>query len=80
MSSLAVLAAPSSYVKSFCASFAVSVLLASCLIHALRLFGMYFEFMYVAWVVAVVGIAMGAGYTLIPLVLGFKKGYTVKKG
>ena len=65
---------------AFCASFAVSVLLASCLIHALRLFGMYFEFMYVAWVVAVVGIAMGAGYTLIPLVLGFKKGYTVKKG
>lgn len=65
---------------AFCASFAMSVLLASCLIHALRLFGMYFEFMYQAWVVAVVGIAMGAGYALIPLVLGFKKGYTVKKG
>lgn len=65
---------------AFCASFATSVLLASCLVHALRLFGMYFEFMYNAWVVALVGTVMGVGYTLIPLVLGFKKGYTVKKG
>lgn len=65
---------------AFVLSFAVSVLLASCLIHALRLFGMYFEFMYKAWVVAVVGLAMGAGYTLVPLALDFKKGYTVKKG
>lgn len=64
---------------AFALSFAASALLASCLIHALRLFGLYFEFMFEAWVVAVVGVAMGVGYALVPLALGFKKGYTVKK-
>lgn len=64
---------------AFVLSFVASVLLASCLIHALRLFGLYFEFMFEAWVVAVVGLAMAVGYALVPLALGFKKGYTVKK-
>ena len=64
---------------SFVLSFAVSVLLTACLIHALRLFGMYFEFMYEAWVVALVGAVMAAGYALVPVAFNFKKGYTVKK-
>lgn len=64
---------------AFVLSFAFSVLITSCLIHALRLFGLYFEFMYEAWVVAAVGGAMSAGYTLIPLALCFKKGYNIKK-
>lgn len=64
---------------AFCLSFAFSVLITSSLIHALRLFGLYFEFMYKAWVVATVGIAMSVGYTLVPLALRFKKGYNIKK-
>ena len=64
---------------AFVLSFAFSVLITSCLIHALRLFGLYFEFMYEAWVVAAVGGAMSVGYTLIPLALCFKKGYNLKK-
>lgn len=64
---------------SFVLSFAVSVLLTASLIHALRLFGLYFEFMYEAWVVATAGIVMGAGYTFVPIAFNFKKGYNIKK-
>jgi len=60
-------------------AFAISALLTACLIHALRLFGLYFEFMYETWVVALVGAVMAAGYALVPLVFNFKKRYTVKK-
>ncbi len=64
---------------AYAMSFAFSVLVTSCLIHALRLFGLYFEFMYEAWVVALVGGAMCVGYTLVPLALCFKKGYNIKR-
>lgn len=56
-----------------------SVSLTASLIHALRLFGLYFDFMYRTWVVFVTGIAMCGAYTLVPLALDFKKGYNVKK-
>ncbi len=64
---------------AFVLSFAISVLLTSSLIHALRLFGLYFEFMYETWVVALVGVVMSIGYALVPVALRFKKGYTVKR-
>ena len=64
---------------SFVTSFAVSVLMTASLIGALRLFGLYFEFMYSADVVSYVGLALSAGYTLIPLLAGFKKKYTLKR-
>ena len=64
---------------SFVLSFALSVLLTACLIHALRLFGLYFEFMYEAWVVAVVGLIMGGLYAAVPLAFNFKKSYSIKK-
>jgi hypothetical protein len=35
--------------------------------------------MYSADVVAYVGLALSAGYTLIPLLAGFKKKYTLKR-
>ncbi|MEG2274706.1 MAG: hypothetical protein RSC44_05165, partial [Clostridia bacterium] len=60
-------------------SFAVSVLMTACLINAMRLFGLYFAFMYEAWIVAVVGFAIGVAYTILPLVLNFKKGYNLKR-
>jgi|GEM_PF-774072 len=56
-----------------------SAVLTASLIHALRLFGLYFDFMYRTWVVFVTGIAMCGAYTLVPLALNFKKGYNVKK-
>lgn len=64
---------------SFIISFAVSVLLTSSLIHALRLFGLYFEFMYEAWVVAVSGIVMAVLYSLVPVAMNFKKEYNIRK-
>lgn len=64
---------------SYILSFAVSVLLTACLIHALRLFGLYFEFMYEAWVVATVGAVMGIGYALVPVAFNYKKGYNIKR-
>lgn len=64
---------------AFVLSFALSVPLTACLIHALRLFGMYFEFMYAPWVVAAVGAAMAVIYASVPLTGGFKKHYTVKR-
>lgn len=62
---------------SYVISFAVSALLTACLIHALRLFGLYFEFMYEAWVVAVVGAVMATGFAIVPVALNFKKGYNI---
>lgn len=64
---------------AYAMSLILSVLLTACLIHALRLFGLYFEFMYNAWVTALVGAVMAAGYALVPVAFNFKKGYTVKK-
>ena len=64
---------------SFAVAFASSVVLTVALIHALALFGLYFEFMYSAWVVAVVGACMASAYAISPLVLNFKKGYRLKR-
>ena len=64
---------------SFALAFAASVLLTMSLIHALMLFGLYFEFTYKAWVVAVVGLAMSACYALVPILLNFKKGYKLTR-
>ncbi|MBO4554383.1 MAG: hypothetical protein J5713_01245, partial [Clostridia bacterium] len=64
---------------SFVIAFAISVLLTVSLIHALALFGLYFEFVYNAWIVAVVGVCMAAAYAICPLVLNFKNGYKLKR-
>ena len=66
-------------ITSYALAFALSPLLTTCLIHALRLFGLYFPFMYVTWVVALVGAVMAIGYTLVPVAFNFKKGYNIKK-
>lgn len=60
-------------------SIAISPLLTSSLIHALRLFGMYFEFMYNAWVVVVVAVVVCALYCIIPLAFNVKKHYTISR-
>jgi ABC-type antimicrobial peptide transport system permease subunit len=60
-------------------SIAASVALTAALIGALRLFGLYFEFMYSAGVVLGVGAVFCVLYTLLPLVLRYKKGYNIKK-
>lgn len=63
---------------SFVLSFLLSVLIASSLIHALRLFGLYFEFMYNAWTVALAGGVMAMAYSILPIVLNFKKHYSLQ--
>lgn len=64
---------------AFICSVAASVALSASLINALRLFGLYFEFMYSAGVVFAVGAVFAASYILLPLVLRYKKGYNIKK-
>ncbi|MBQ3754938.1 MAG: ABC transporter permease [Clostridia bacterium] len=64
---------------AFVLVFAASVLLTMSLIHALMLFGLYFEFVYSAWVVAVVGIVAAVAYSVVPLVLNFKKNYKLTR-
>lgn len=64
---------------AFIISFASSVLVTWSLVNALRLFGLYFEFMYETWIVAVVGISLSAGYALTPLILGFRRSYNMRR-
>ncbi len=64
---------------SFALAFAVSVVLTISLIHALMLFGLYFEFTYSAWIVAVVGLVMALCYASVPLILNFEKGYKLNR-
>lgn len=64
---------------SFCLALLSSLVLADGLIYSLRLFGLFFDYLYEAWVTASVGGAMALCYTLTPLVFNFKKGYNLKK-
>ena len=64
---------------SYVISFGTTALMTASLIGALRLFGLYFDFMYSAGIVALVGGALAIGYTLIPVLAGFRKGYTLKR-
>lgn len=64
---------------AFVVSFGASALMTASLIGALRIFGLYFDFMYSAGTVAIVGAVLTVGYTFIPLLAGFKKGYSLKK-
>lgn len=66
-------------VISYICAFTVSVLMTACLINALRLFGLYFEFMYEAWVVALVGAVVCLCFAILPLVLNYKKRYNMRK-
>ncbi len=63
---------------SYAVAFVFSLPMTAALIAALNLFGLSFEFMFEAWVVATVGAVMGIFYALVPLLFGFKKGYTLK--
>lgn len=56
-----------------------SLLLTFGLINSLRLFGLYFEFMYEAWVTITVGVVIAVCYTLVPLLFNFKNGYNLKR-
>ena len=64
---------------SYAISFGASALMTASLIGALRLFGLYFDFMYNAGIVAIVGAVLSVGYTLIPVFARFDKGYSLKR-
>ena len=64
---------------SFALAVVASVILTASLVHALALFGLYFNFMYNVWVVFVVGAVMAIIYALVPVVFNFKRGYKLKK-
>ena len=66
-------------IVAFVISFGASALMTASLIGALRLFGLYFDFMYSAGIVALVGGVLAVGYTLIPILAGFRKGYTLRR-
>lgn len=64
---------------AFVLALACSLVITYALINALRLFGLYFEFIYEAWVTITAGLAIATCYTLTPLVFNFKKGYNLKR-
>ena len=66
-------------VTAFVLSFGASALMTASLIGALRLFGLYFDFMYNAGIVALVGAVLAVGYTTIPILAGFKGKYTLSR-
>ena len=68
-----------SAVCAFALALPVSALAALCLINALTMFGFYFEFMYNAAAAAAAGLAITAAYVLIPVVLGFRRGYGMRR-
>ncbi len=64
-------------VVSYLLSFAMSVAMTVSLINALRIFDLYFEFMYDAGMVALTGGVLAAAYVLIPIILGYKRKYNM---
>lgn len=64
---------------SYLVSFAASALMTMSLINALRVFNLYFEYMYNAKSTALVGAAIAFAYMLIPLLLNYKRKYHMKK-
>lgn len=57
----------------------VSALATLCLIHALRMFGLYFEFVFNAGVAFAAGAVLAALYIAIPLVAGFRRHYSMRR-
>lgn len=68
-----------SALMAFVLALICSLVLTYGLINSLRLFNLYFEFMYEAWVTITVGLVIALCYTLTPLVFNSKKGYNLKK-
>lgn len=54
-----------------------SALGALCLINALRMFGLYFGFMYDAAAAVAAGIVLAVVYTLVPVIFGFERRYGI---
>lgn len=63
----------------FAVALPAAALAALCLINALSLFGLYFEFMFEAWVAAVAGLALAAAYIAVPAVFGFRRRYGMRR-
>lgn len=66
-------------ILSFVLSFAMSAAITASIIGALRLFGLVFDFMYNAGIVAAVGVGFALGYAVLPLLLRFKHGYNMMR-
>lgn len=68
-----------SALPAFVLALPFSALAALCLVNSLRLFGLYFEFMFEAWVAAVAGIVLAAAFVAIPVVFGFRRRYDMRR-
>ena len=64
-----------SVLTAFVLAFLLSLPAALCLVNALRLFGLYFGFMYNFWVAVTAGLSVSALYVAVPYVFGFRKRY-----
>ena len=50
-----------------------------CLVNALGLFGLYFEFMYNVVAALAAGLVVAAAFALVPVVFGFARGYDMRR-
>lgn len=64
-------------ITSYMLTFAMSLAITVSLINALRLFDLYFEFMYDAGMVALTGGVLAVAYVLLPVMLGYKRKYNM---
>lgn len=65
--------------SAFLLSLPVSALATMCLINALRMFGLYFGFMFDAASAVAAGLVLSAAYIAVPVIAGFKRGYGMRR-
>lgn len=64
-------------VTSYLLCFAMSVAMTYSLIGSLKLFNLYFDFMYDASMIALIGGVLAVAYVCVPLILGYRRKYNL---
>ena len=64
---------------AFAVSLPLSALGALCLTNALGLFGLYFGYMFEAWIAVAAGAAIALLFAAVPLVFGFRRHYDMRR-
>ena len=65
--------------SAFLLALPVSALAVQCLVNALGLFGLYFEFMYNVVAALAAGLVVAAAFALVPVVFGFARRYDMRR-
>ena len=64
---------------AFVLALPLSALGALCLVNGLQLFGLYFGYMYEAWVTVVSGVVLALLFAAVPVLFGFARRYGMRR-